>query len=579
MEMTLENLFGTDTTKSQTTIYQHQYDCIRYLQFIESKLNDQSAIKGAILADEQGLGKTREIIGLCEVIKVPLTLIVTIKATTFAWYREALNTAIGCRVYGIIKGKYNLLSINSDGNITFSPRESEFVPGYGNHPTIVILNYESFTPSNTEMLNKVSWARCITDESHTLKNGENTKTFNILSAINHPVDISGNRIGSRFAVTGTPIQNDITDLISIFQWIDNRTFLNSSNRSQELEYAIKGHLFRRNKNQITPYLKKLMKFPTKEPIFYQQRFSFPETELSRKIQTLSYGELQQFARSPEIRKNICNDERAFYITIATDIKFKRSTGNSSTRHLTEDTNLRNVLSCPYDHPVPTILGNEIFTGSSSKIKQVIEIIRSRPGESFIIFHRFRPIEIRTVKELNKVFPGISVSSINGDINSDIERDQILTKNKKIIENGHQSILFLSTQTAAEGLNCQFYCNMILLDLEWNPKLESQALSRIYRIGQDKQVSVWHLITSSFYIHNELIEVDDKIEAVKLQKEPLSDVIEQYNTAWFFKRLYLPDDSGRLVAGSYFGNTFESRPHGSLGGPDSIGSPLLDTYPH
>ncbi len=180
-------------------------------------------------------------------------------------------------------------------------------------------------------------------------------------------------------------------------------------------------------------------------------------------------------------------------------------------------------------------------------------------------------------EIQNAFPLISVTAINGEV-KERERDSILIGNKKLIEEGGQSVLFLSTQAASEGLNCQFYHNMIELDLEWNPGMQQQSRARLIRIGQNKKVHIWTIVTESFFINgNEMIAMDDKIKNVQNEKIPLANIIEVENAAWFFKRMYIPE-AGKLLAGSWFGDVFESRPKGSLGGPDSVGSYLLDTFP-
>jgi SNF2 family DNA or RNA helicase len=579
-KLTLENLFGTESTNSPISIYSTQYDAIRWLQWVESELENTNSCKGGILADEQGLGKTREIMGLCEVCRVPLTMIITTTSTTHNWIREALTTAINCNVITINKGVYYSLSFNEHHEIIETPKHREFNPGYFG-ATILIVNHDKIiTDQNFTKISIVSWDRICIDEAHFLRNGEGTLNYNIISAIPQP-EIRGTRIGSRFAVTGTPIQNSINDIVNIFQWIDSRSFKNASNFECELKTMIRYYVFRRNKYQIRPELKKLMRFPSTEATIHRERISFPDTLLSEKLQRMSSVEIQKFCQIPNNRYSICDDEKAFYIVTAMSISKDTSSGTASEKRksnaLEMTTNLKTLLACPYEHVEKTFLQGQFYKGSCVKINKVLEILSNNPGKNFVIFQNFLRIVPFLRKKLQETYPEIRILAIDGSVPSR-DRDAILMESQRNIDQGFQTILFLAIQATGEGLNCQMFSQMILLDLQWNPKVEMQAISRIYRIGQPEEVHIYYILINSFQIHDKFIAMDDTIENIQFNKNPLSDIIETKNAACFFKRLWLPNSYGILEPGSDFGEDFESRVPGSPGGPDSFGPEILSTYP-
>ena len=582
MELSSREVFGDYVT--EFPISSTQYDGVRWMQSVEAGLSDESNFKGGILADDMGLGKTRQFMALCEVSQVPLTLVVCTKSTLYPWIREGLNTAKSCNIYTFKDGKYALTAFSKSGNnnIVLTKMNDNFIIGYGN-PAILILNYDLYcVPNNNRIINKSIWDRVGTDEAHSLRNGEQTTKYNMLSKINQPI-INGHRVGSRFAITGTPIQNDEGDAVSIFQWIDPRSFTNTHNRREELRMRIRISLFRRNKNQVTPSLKRILKYPTVPPEIINVKIIFPETQLSNYLQSLDFEGIRQFAGNMQNRRKILLDELAYYITLATSIKYEKSVSLARNAALNEGNSLRFALASPYEREVPLILGNEHYEGTSEKVKAIIKILTDNPNESYVIFHRFVNIgkivgdAIRQENLSNPDFIKCNVSAINGETD-DKDRDTILIDNANIINNGGRSILISSIQSTSDGMNFQMYHNVMIIDQDFNPKVEQQSIYRVYRIGQAHLVKVWYLSTEEFFIKGHLIGVDTKIENIKNEKDPLSDIIEHGNAAWFFKRIYQRDENGCLVAGAYFGDDFENLPSGSIGGPNSVGPAILDTYP-
>ena len=146
-----------------------------------------------------------------------------------------------------------------------------------------------------------------------------------------------------------------------------------------------------------------------------------------------------------------------------------------------------------------------------------------------------------------------------------KRSKILETCNNFIESGKTVILLLSLKAANEGLNCQSFSNMIFMDKSANPQDESQAARRIYRVGQDKPVKIYSIITEEVSNSNKVIDIDGRLTDIQEEKIPLSTLIDQYNAAWYAKRYTFINSKGERTSGTYFSETFETS-----GAHDSVG---------
>ena len=565
MELNSIDLFGDDVTSFN--VFPHQYDGIRYLQYIESQLLNPKEFKGAILGDSMGLGKTRQIIGLCEVCRVPLTLIVSTTSTQYAWYREALNTAQNCNIFTSDNKGFKTITYNDD--LIEIGKNSILNPNSPKKSGIVIITTGQLgVKQNLDFLFKFEWDRICVDEGHLLRNGTKLNIYGILDSIPQP-NQNGNRIGSRFAITGTPISNETNDIMNIFRWIDLNNIINDKNQ------MIKKYLFRRNGDQIIPGLKKIMNYPNEEPLFHYKEINIPDTKLSQYLQGLTNSQMKE--AFVNYHNQILNDEKAFYIVFSNFVHY------SDKEILAKKTCFHVALSCPYlDENNNNLINGYSYNGEkSSKTDKILEILGEYP-DNYVIFYNFKGISDHLTKKIKSKLSQYTISIINGDTTTK-DRDNILIQNKKLIESGGKSILFSSIKATSEGLNYQIYNKLMILDQDWNPQQENQAIHRVYRIGQKKRVEIYRFSVQPFIAGKDengediIIAIDQRIEEIKSIKNPLAKVIENENASFFFKRLYLPMN-GKIQPATYYGDEFEFRARGSYDGPDSIGPELLETYP-
>lgn len=629
MEISSNFLYG-DQVK-QFDIFPHQYSAIEWMREIEYFISrdDNGFLKGGILADDMGLGKTRDFAALISVNQVNQTLLLCTPTTKDNWIRELLLCNED-RPFIVKKGKKILGGYNSnktlvnvylaEGSDLYKcfinkngfPDKERVKSGEGRLPPFVLVcNNQLISKGNNsllEIINLHEWDRIGIDEAGFLRN-ENS-SYNIINSLRQPLN-GNNRIGSRWAITGTPLQMDKDDIKSIFNFCDSR-FVNINDDT--LRYLISKNLFRRNSDQLTPFLKTKIKYPSEKPQHFKYSVKLNETWLSFILENLDYDNIKSFFRNcynlgnpqncileyyngicillgfPAIDLNnqdsynfyielpsnfanllnyLSNDERSYLIIKTHEINNKGvNFGNKE--------NLRKLISDPGSENMDLFVEynqNVSFQGMPNKLIEALKII-DQNNESFIVFHHFMRIKDKFINFLAENRKDYLCYEINGSVQGE-RRTEILLEAVNQKNQGRKVLLFLSMMATAEGLNCQEFNNAIFLEPGYNPKTEEQAIGRLQRIGQNKLVYIYEFILESFKCFGKIISIDENTKNLNEGRTELSRLIESYNAAWFYKRIYFTNDNGQLESGVYFDESFENQTRGALGCPDSVGPPWID----
>jgi SNF2 family DNA or RNA helicase len=583
MKLSSETIFGIKGSKID--LYPHQATAAQYMRTVEYNIGNHSFMKGGILADDLGMGKTPTTVVLIASSPVPSTLILASPSTKYEWISHMLKTGTDITIYTIEGDKFFICSLflDIDGvekvkqRALDKRRGEEFI-----EPAILVSNYQLVTTGtkNDKLITDKIWWRIVIDEAHFLRNENDS--WNKLVSLKQPMvnTINGpQRLGSRWCITGTPIHMGKSDLVSIFRYIDNRFLKGRTEREWEgeLYMLVATNLFRRNKNQLTNDMKKLMRYPDSEPIFNNVIVKLEESICSKILQNLPYEMMiNECQKNPDLVNSILSDELCFMIAKTTEAKaFNMKTANGS---FTEPVEFRNMISYPFTcipHFINKILpNNPKYKGSMLKIENFKKIIDFHNGESFVCFHHYENIGFQIRKTIEQFYPFYIIFQINGDVNSDNERYNIIQKANKLIDDGKSVILIASTGATAEGSNFQKFSNIIKFDPEYNQKTDMQTNARVYRIGQKNQVYIYDLALDDFMTYYGLISVDRRIQNIRDERTHLSDFIDNYNAAFSFKRYTAIDDKESRQSGVYFGDTFEQSQKGSYGGPDSIGPSFI-----
>ncbi|KAF5338783.1 hypothetical protein D9758_012087 [Tetrapyrgos nigripes] len=159
---------------------------------------------------------------------------------------------------------------------------------------------------------------------------------------------------------------------------------------------------------------------------------------------------------------------------------------------------------------------------SSKIKQILRIldeIRRRPyNEKTIIYSQFKQM-LEVIEEFLR--GKYQYAFYHGKLTAS-ERETAL---RKIKDNDNVTVILVSLMAGGVGLNLQECNNVILADLWWNPAVEEQAIGRAHRIGQQKKVHVYKLVTA-WTIEERIVALQEKKRAIAnaaLDSDEISEV--------------------------------------------------------
>lgn len=409
---------------------------------------------GGILADEMGLGKTLQVIGYLLNCKDKRGLIVVPKALLYNWAQELKRYAPQLDFTIINGNKSERLNLYENSNCNI------FITSYNMLRLDIDMYQEKFDI-------------CIIDEAQTIKN----PTVQVTKAIKKiNADI-------KFALTGTPIENNLVDLWSIVDFI-NPNYLKS-----QAEFK---HKFLGDENNID-----LLKFHL-SPILLRRKKQDVLKELPDKIETPVFCELTP--KQKVVYANYVDKYRdKLFGFIENDI-----VGQSQIEILSLLTRLRQI-AC---HPRLFI---DNYESDSGKVELLLELIAENVDNDnkMLVFSQFTSFLKIVAHELTEL--GVEYYYLDGSTSAE-ERIRLVEK----FNNDQTKVFLISLKAGGVGLNLTSASTVIHLDPWWNPQVESQATDRAHRIGQKKVVQVNKLITKG--------TIEEKIYLLQQEKKQLTDDI-------------------------------------------------------
>ena len=411
---------------------------------------------GGILADDMGLGKTIETIAFINAIKnnKPI-LIVSPKSLVFNWVSEFNKFAKDIPVYPIIG------TVDERKKIIKKIKNDKF--------GVFFISYDSLRNEYENLLD-FTFDLVILDEAQFIKNIHAKKT-NAVKQINALHTI---------ALTGTPIENNIYDLWSIFDFLMPHYLLDyedfkESFKSDEEYYKIV-------KDKVAPFILRRRK----EDVL---------KDLPEKFEVIVTTEM-----SSEQRKLY----DAFRLKAKEELKSKDG-GSHVMEVLSIITRLRQICVDP-----STFVEN--FTGESGKITMLKEIIERRmaEGHRFLIFSQFVSALNIVKDEIEKM--GIKYFMITGDTSA---KDRLAICNE-FNDNEDYKVVLISLKAGGTGLNLVGADIVIHLDPWWNYSAQNQASDRAHRIGQTRTVEVIKLIAEN--------SIEERVVSLQDEKKELVDKV-------------------------------------------------------
>ena len=414
---------------------------------------------GGILADDMGLGKTLQVIALLSTSK-KTSIVVCPSSLVLNWKSEIEKWC----------PKINVCIIRGDANT-----RKELINLYDNY-NLLVTSYDILKRDVFEYEGK-KFEYVIADEAQYIKNF-NTQNATALKSLNGQ---------TRFALTGTPIENSLSELWSIFDFVMPGYLYSYSKFKKKLEEPIikeDTEALNRLKTLINPFILRRIK---KDVL----------TELPEKSITVMKNEMT-------------DEQNKLYISYLAQTKKEiaeelneNGFEKSKFKILMLLTRLRQICC----HP-GLFISN--YKGESGKLNQCIDLIIDAidSGHKILLFSSYTSMFEIIERKLNE--NNIVYSKLTGEtsVNKRVEMVEQFNKDENI------KIFLISLKAGGTGLNLTGADVVIHYDPWWNVSSENQATDRAYRIGQKNSVQVFKLITTN--------SIEEKINNLQEKKAKLSE---------------------------------------------------------
>lgn len=420
---------------------------------------------GGILADDMGLGKTLQIIALLLSAKLEgrtgTTLVAAPAALVYNWEEEIRKYAPELRA-AVIAGNQE--------------ERREKIEQYGEYD-VLVTSYDTLRRDIPFYEGKEF--RCeVIDEAQYIKNHT--------TAAAKAVKVIKSR--HRFALTGTPIENRLSELWSIFDYLMPGFLYGYETFRREIETPIV-------KNQDEDVMKRLQKMTG--PFILRRLKENVLSDLPEKLEETRY------VRFDGEQKNLY-DAQVVHMRETLAGQAEEEFNKNRFQVLAELTRLRQICCAPS-------LCFENYRGSSAKVDACVQLILSAidGGHRMLVFSQFTSMLEILEKELDK--EEIQYYVITGSTPKE-ERLRLV----KAFNSGSVPVFFISLKAGGVGLNLTGADVVIHYDPWWNQAVQNQATDRAHRIGQTKKVTVYKLIAKN--------TIEEKIQKLQETKQDLADQI-------------------------------------------------------
>lgn len=318
------------------------------------------------------------------------------------------------------------------------------------------------------------WNVVVLDEAHAIKNRD-TKTSAVTMKLN---------CKSRMILTGTPIQNNLGELWNLFQFVNpgllggwevfKRKYMQpieeekDKERQKQLKRLVQPFMLRRTKADVLDDL------PEKNEIILPVELTDEELSVYEFIRRRAENMLKEGGNKIEVQT------------------------------LAEITRLRQAACC-------ASLVKKEWTGSCAKIDLLMSTLENitTGGNRTLLFSQFTSFLEIVKKRLDEA--GIEYLYLDGGTTIK-QREKLVQR----FQQGETSLFIISLKAGGLGLNLTGANYVVHLDPWWNPAIEQQATDRAYRIGQQQNVTVYHLVSKN--------TIEEKILRLHQSKRNMADAL-------------------------------------------------------
>lgn len=420
---------------------------------------------GGILADEMGLGKTVQTIAYFRAVWQEtgrgLFLVVCPASVVFNWQEEVRRFAPELPVLAVAGG---------------AAARQELLSAAENSGEGVLITSYDLARVDIERYRRLRFTAAVLDEAQYIKNQKAavTKAVKQLNA------------DCRFALTGTPIENRLAELWSIFDYLMPGFLYTHPEFSSRFESPIT----RNHDAAATERLKRMTR-----PFILRRLKGDVLKDLPAKLEEVRYSLFEE-------------EQRKLYD--AQVVRMKQLLGESGEggqdriRILAELTRIRQICCDPS-------LLFENYRGGSAKRAACLELVKNAigGGHRMLVFSQFTSMLALLEEDLRR--NGIPYYIITGSTNKEQRLRMVRSFNE-----GDTPVFLVSLKAGGTGLNLTGADMVIHYDPWWNQAAQNQATDRAHRIGQTRQVTVYRLIAKG--------TIEEKILALQEAKRDLADAI-------------------------------------------------------
>ena len=482
----------------QGNLREYQKRGVSWLQYLE-----QLGLNGC-LADDMGLGKTiqviarllqeREIAQKAGVKNIPPTLLIAPTSVLGNWYHEIQKFAPQLRA-----------------TIHHGPqraKESKAFKQLCRENDLAIVSF-ALARLDAKLLSEIKWHRIVLDEAQNIKNPKAALTKAILK-LNAP---------HRLAVTGTPIENRLLDLWSIFNFLNPGYLGNQTQFRRNFELPIQ----KNNDIRQSVTLKKLV-----EP-FILRRLKTDESiikDLPDKVEQKLFC-------------NLTKEQASLYQAVVKDVETKINELEGIQRKgliLATLTKLKQICN----HPMQFLQdGSEFTPERSHKLTRLSEMVEEvlEEGESLLIFTQFTELGQAIEKYLRQTCH-YKTYYLSGSTPRK-KREQMIVEFQD--PETEPAIFVLSLKAGGVGITLTKANHVFHFDRWWNPAVEDQATDRAFRIGQQRNVFVHKFVAVG--------TLEERIDEMLEDKKKLAGAIVGADESWLteldneaFKKLIVLNQS-------------------------------------
>ncbi|WP_416969405.1 DEAD/DEAH box helicase [Streptomyces sp. 4F14] len=354
--------------------------------------------------------------------------------------------------------------------------------------SVVITTYETLR-RDIDILVQQPFDMVVADEAQIIKN-HRTATAHAMRRLKPTV---------RIALTGTPVENNLTEAWSVMDWLNPNLFGTLRTFRDQFARPIEENI---TDTDLTTRLSGLLK------AFMLRR---------RKADPGILPELPPKIVSPRV-VSLTLEQAALYQKVADDTLREIRSAEGVHRKgllLTLFNDLQQICNAPAQYLDEHLDGDydpQHAAGRSGKIAALDDLlpVLSSPDESTLIFTRYRTMARHLIRHLRA--HGLDPLYFSGDITAGRDRQRLIDD----FQSSPGKTMVMTVKAGGSGLTLTQASHVVLFDRPWNPAKESQAIDRAHRLGQRRTVTVHQLITEN--------TLEDRVDELLQHKRALADAV-------------------------------------------------------